>query len=79
MGSVHGFASVDRLARIYVLQLCTDTGCSLEDLLEGMSYRDGELESERECPKNICCQQDLIILMISYLKPCDSMQRNDYY
>ena len=29
---LHGHASVDQLTRTYIQQLCTDTGCSLEDL-----------------------------------------------
>ena len=37
----HRHASVGRLARTYQPQLCTDTGCSLEDLPEAMDDRDG--------------------------------------
>ena len=38
----YGRASVGRLARIYrQQQLCMDTGCSQEDLLEAMDDRDG--------------------------------------
>ena len=36
----HGRASVGRPIRTYLKQLCTDTGCSLEDLLEVMDNRD---------------------------------------
>ena len=36
----HGKASVRQLARTYLQQLCTDTGCSLEDQLEAMDDRD---------------------------------------
>ena len=35
-----GHASVSRLARTYLQQLCTDTGCSLVDLPEAMKDRD---------------------------------------
>ena len=40
--------SVGRPARTYLQQLCTDTGCSLEDLLETMDDRDGERERVRK-------------------------------
>ena len=36
----HGGAGVGRLARTYLQQLSTDTGCSLEDLPHAMDYRD---------------------------------------
>ena len=37
----HGRAKAGRPARTYILQLCVDTGCSLEDLPEAMNDRDG--------------------------------------
>ena len=37
----HGLASVGRLARTYIQQLCGDTGSNLEDLPGMMHYRDG--------------------------------------
>ena len=36
----HGRASVGRTTRPYLQHLCTDTGCSLEDLQEAMDIRD---------------------------------------
>ena len=36
----YGRASVERLTRTYLQQICTDTGCSLEDLPEAMDDRD---------------------------------------
>ena len=36
----HGRTSVGRLVINYLQQLCTDTGCSQEDLLEAMDDRD---------------------------------------
>ena len=38
---LHGCTSVDPLARIYLHQLCMDTGCSLENLLGAMDDWDG--------------------------------------
>ena len=46
--SSHGRTSVGRLARIYLQQLCTDTGCSQEDLPEAWDDRSGWRERERE-------------------------------
>ena len=37
----HGRAKAGRSARTYIQQLCTDTGCSLEDLPGAMDDRDG--------------------------------------
>ena len=45
----HGRAMVGRPARTYILQLCVDTGCSPEDLLEAMDDR----EVWRERVRNI--------------------------
>ena len=42
----HRRTSVGRPTRTYVQQLCTDTGCSLEDLPEAMDDRDGWWESQ---------------------------------
>ena len=36
----HGHSSIGRPTRTYLLQLCTNTGCSLEDLPEAMDDRD---------------------------------------
>ena len=44
----HGRAKVGLPARTYIQQLCTDTGCSLEDLLEAMDDRYGWWERVRE-------------------------------
>ena len=46
--SSHGRAKVGRPARTCIQQLCTDTGCSLEDLPGVMDDRDGWLERVRE-------------------------------
>ena len=49
--------SVGQPARTYIQQLCTDTGCSLENLPEAMNDRDKwcarESERERERVKEI--------------------------
>ena len=45
----HGRAKSGRPARTYIQQLCEDTGCSPEDLLEAMNNR----ESWRERVRNI--------------------------
>ena len=37
----HGQAKAGRLVRIYIQQLCVDTGCSLEDQPEAMDDREG--------------------------------------
>ena len=44
----HGRAKVGWPARIYIQQLCADTGCRLEDLLGSMDDRDGWRERARE-------------------------------
>ena len=44
----HGRASIGRLTRTYIQQLCTDTGCSLEDQLEAIYDRDEWGERLRE-------------------------------
>ena len=44
----HGRAKVGRLTRTYIQQLCADTGCSLEDLLEVMDDREGWWERVRD-------------------------------
>ena len=44
----HGRAKVGRPSRIYLQQLCTDAGYSLEDLLGAMDDRDGWRERVRE-------------------------------
>ena len=44
----HGRAKAGRPARTYIQQLCADTGCSLEDLLEAMDNREGWWERVRE-------------------------------
>ena len=43
-----GRARVEQPARTYLRQLCTDTGCNLEDLPEAMDDRDGWLKRVRE-------------------------------
>ena len=44
----HGQAKVGRPARTYIQQLCSNTGCSLEDLPGAMDYRDGWWDRVRE-------------------------------
>ena len=44
----HGRTTVGRPARIYIQQLCADTGCSLEDPQEAMDERDRSLERVRK-------------------------------
>ena len=44
----HGWAKAGRPARTYIQQLCADTGCSLEDLLEAMDDREGWWERAME-------------------------------
>ena len=46
----YGQAKVRRPARTYIQQLCEDTGCSPEDLLEAMNDR----EKWRERVRDIC-------------------------
>ncbi len=41
----HGQAKAGRSARIYIQQLCADTGCSLEDLLEVMDDGEGTMDN----------------------------------
>ena len=57
MGSLHGHSRVNRAAKSYLDQLCTDTEWSLEDLrMNGRDERceiqsEGERERERERDK----------------------------
>ena len=44
----HGRAKAERPARTYILQLCADTGYSLEDLLGAVDDRDGWRKRVRE-------------------------------
>ena len=46
----HGWAKAGRPARTYIQQLCEDTGCSPEDLLEAMNDR----KKWRERVRDIC-------------------------
>ena len=45
---LHGRAKAGWPARTYIQQLCTNTGCSLEDLPGAMDNRDGWWERVRE-------------------------------
>ena len=56
----YGLASVGWPARSYLLQLCEDTGCSLEDLPQVRHNRDGEREREREI------QHDMLMTIYTY-------------
>ena len=53
----NGRASV--LTRNYLHRLCTDTGCSLDDLPGAMDDRDGW----ERMGGNSCCQHDLIMIL----------------
>ena len=44
----HGYASAGQPARMYLQQLCTVIGCSLEDQLGAMDNRDGWRERVQE-------------------------------
>ena len=48
----YGRASVEQPTRTYLKQLCTDTGCSLEDLPEAMEDEWRARERERESAKS---------------------------
>ena len=48
----YGRAKARRPARIYIQQLCEDTECSPEDLLEEMNYREEWRERVRDIPTN---------------------------
>ena len=50
--TLHGCKSVGRPAWNYLQQLCTDTRCSLEDLLEVIDDKDGWQERVREICAN---------------------------
>ena len=47
-GAPHGQAKVEWPARPYLQQLCTDTGCSMEDLSREMDDRDEWWERVKE-------------------------------
>ena len=47
---IHGRAKAERPARIYIQQLCEDTGCCPEDLPEVMKDREGWRERVRDIP-----------------------------
>ena len=63
----HRRTSVRRLVRTYLQQPYTDTGCSLEDLLEAMDDRDGWWEREREREMLYNCGGIFFILSIFVL------------
>ena len=60
---LHGQSSVGQPIRTYLPQLCTDTGYSLEDLLEVMDDRDEWGGSQG----NPCEQHDIMMLMMIFL------------
>ena len=51
--SSHSRSSVRRPARTYILLLCTNTGCSLEDMPEAMNCWDGWGREEKESVNEI--------------------------
>ena len=73
----HGRVEAGRPARTYIQQLCTDTGCDLEDLLGAMDDRDGWRARVREiCTGSGTCwwwwkttllQINIIICLITFL------------
>ena len=76
----HGHVFVGRPAWIYQQQLCTDTGCWLEDLSEVMDDRDEWWERERESGKSVLAAwhddnvnmdiwNNLHILSLNYILP----------
>ena len=58
----HGRAKAGRSARIYIQQICADTGYSLEDLLGAMDHRDGWWERVRE----ICTDKMMMMMMMIF-------------
>ena len=58
----HGHTSISRTARTYIEQLCADTGCSLEDLIETMDDR--EWWWERKSQGTTCYRHDFIMIYI---------------
>ena len=50
---MHGHISVGQATKTYINQLCTDTGCRLEVLLNTKTDRDGWPERDREKKKSI--------------------------
>ena len=56
--STHGHANVDQSAKIYIYQLCADTGCSLEALPRAIDDRDGW-----EGQGTLCSQHNLVMLI----------------
>ena len=57
----HGRASVGQPTRTYLQQLCMDTGCSLEDLLEVM---DDKRQMARENQENQYLPHDMMMMMM---------------
>ena len=57
--STYGRPKAGRPARTYIQQLCEDTGCSPEDLLEAMNSR----EKWRESQGYPCWQHDMMMMM----------------
>ena len=58
----HGRAKAGRPARTYIQQVCVDTGCSLEEMLEAMDDREGWWERVRDIHAN---WRDMMMMMIS--------------
>ena len=56
---------VGQPAKIYIYQVCVDTGCSLEDYTRAMSDRDGWRESQGE----LCCQQHFMMIVHVIIGP----------
>ena len=63
----HGRASVGRPARTKIQQLCTDIGCSLEDLSEAMDDRDERREWLREIRARSMTWHDIYIYIYIYI------------
>ena len=59
----HGRAKAGRIARIYIQQLCVDTGCRTEDLPEAIDDREGWRERVRYSVLIVRHDDDVDILM----------------
>ena len=71
---VHGHSSVNRSAKTYILEFCTDTGCRIEGLSVAMAKRDWWQERVKEiCAVSTTwwwCIHIHQSLQLAYSKPC---------
>ena len=74
----NGRTSVGRPARTYLIQLCADTGCSLENLPGVMNDRDGWGESQRNpCWHHVPWQRKIYIHLMT-INFMHLQKQNDY-